>query len=190
VTDCRVRRAPKREASAPILDAPRTRIAHPQIFPSARVSSDNSHQTIWEYWGMSPCRIPRITPVVVDATGIRVVEPSILLETPTSDKTRIQDRILTVHGILTIIRILTRMLVLVRILTGTPIPARTLTRIKLVRTLTRILILVRIQIGIPVLTRIPMGILTPSRIIAGIPILARTLIRILMLDGTWDQKKC
>ena len=182
-TNYLVRRALKREAPAPIPDAPRARIALPRILPSARASSDNSHQTIWKHWGMNPCRIPPITPVGGGATGIRVAKPSIPLETPTSGKTRIQDRILTVHGILTMIRILTRMLVLVRILSGAPIPARTLTRIKLARTLTRILILIRIQIGIPMLTRIPIRILTPSRIIAGIPILVRTLIRILMFDG-------
>ena len=182
-TNYRVGCALKRETPAPIQDAPRTRIAHPQICPSVRVSSDNSHQTIWEHWGMSPCRIWRIIPVGGGVTGFRVAEPSIPFETPTSDKTRIHDRIVTGHRILTMIRILTRMLVLARILTGAPIPARSLTRIKLVRTLTRILILVRNQIGIPMLTRTPTRILTPSRIITGIQILARTLIRILMLDG-------
>jgi len=98
-------------------------------------------------------------------------------------KTRIQDRPLDADRTLTMVRLLARIFVLARILTGTPMPAQTLTRIKLVRTLNGILILARILTGILMLTRIPIGILTPSRIVAGIPTLAQTLIGILMLDG-------
>jgi len=169
----------KREASAPIPDVPRKRIAPSQIHPSGRASSDHSHQTGWKHWGVKFCRILGITPVGVGAAGIAVAELSIPWEILTSDRTRIPDRILTVHGILTMIRILTRILVLARILTGTPIPARTLTRIKLIRILTRIL----------VSTRISTRILTPSRIITGIPILARALIRILVLDGNLEPEE-
>ena len=170
----------KCEASAPIPDVPRKSIAPSQIHPSGRASSDHSHQTGWKHWGVKFCRILGITPVGVGAAGIAVAEISIPWEILTSGRTRIPDRILTVHGILTMIRILTRILVLARILTGTPIRARTLTRIKLIRILTRNLIM---------LTRISTRILTPSRIITGIPILARALIRILVLDGNLEPEE-
>jgi len=173
-TNDRVGRTLKREAPAPIPDAPRKRIAHSQARPAGGASSDHSHQTIREHRE-------------VGAAGFGVPQPSIPWEILTLGNTRIRDRILTAGKILTIIRILIRILVLARILTGTPMPPRILTRITLVRTLMRILILARILTGILtgilMLTRIPIRTLTPSRIITGIPILARTLIRTLMLDG-------
>ena len=188
-TNDRVGRTLKREASAPIPDAPRKRIAHPQIYPAGRTSSDDSHQTIREHPGMMSSGILGKTPVGGGAAGVGVAQPPVQWEILTPGKTRIQDRILTVDRILTIVRILTRVLVLARILTGTPMPPRILTRITLVRTLTRILILTRILTGILMLTRIPIRTLTPSRIITGIPILARTLIKILMLDGNLEPEE-
>jgi len=181
-TNGQVGRTIKREASAPILDAPRKRIAHSQIYPAGRASSDHSHQTIPEHHGVRSCRILGITPMGGGAAGIGVAQLSIPWEILASGKTRIRDRILTLDRILTIVRVFTRILVLAPILVGTPMPARILTRITLIRTLTRILILARILTGILMLTRVPTRILTPSRIITGIPTLARTLIGILMLD--------
>jgi len=177
-----VGRTLKRQAPAPILDAPRKQIAHSQISSAGGSSSDHSQQTIWERWWAKVCRILRITPVGGGPSRIRVAQLSIPWEILSSGKARIRDRILTVDRILTMVRILTRILVLARILTGTPMPVRTLTKISLVRTLTRILILARILTRILMLTRTPTGILTPSRIITGIPILVRTLTRIIMLD--------
>ena len=182
-TNDRVGRTLKREASAPIPDAPRKRIAHPQIYPAGRTSSGDSHQTIREHPGMMSSGILGITPVGGGPVGVGVAQPPVLWEILTPGKPQIQDRILTVDRILTTVRILARVLVLARILTGTPMPPRILTRITLVRTLTRILILSRILTGILMLSRIPTRILTPSRIITGIPILFRTLIGIIMLDG-------
>jgi len=121
--------------------------------------------------------------------GIGVAQLSAACEVLTPGKTRIQDRPLAADRILKMVRILTRILVLARILTGTPMPARTLARIKPAQTLNKILILARILTGILILIRIPIGILTPSRIVVGIPTLARTLIRILMLDGNQGWRK-
>jgi len=182
VTNCRAGHSLKCGAPSPVVDTPKKRTMHSQIYPAGRDSSDQSHQTIWEHWGMRACRILHLTPIGGGASGVGVAQLSLPWEILTPDETRIRDRILTADRILTMIRILIRILVLARILTGTPLPARILSRIPLVRTLTRILILVRILTGILMLTRIPIITLTPCRIITGIPMLARILIRILMLD--------
>jgi len=184
-----VERTLKREAPAPIPDAPRKIVAHSQIYPGGRAVSDDSHQTIREHRGVISSGILGKTPVGGGTAGVGVAQLPIRSEILTPGERRVQDRILTLDRILTIVRILTRVLVLVRILTGTPMPPRILTRITLVRTLTRILILTRILTGILMLTRIPIRTLTPSRIITGIPILARTLIRILMLDGNLEPEE-
>jgi len=173
VTNFRVGHTLKRGAPAPVLDRPRERITHSEIYPAGRASSDHSRQTIWEHWAIRACKILHLTPIGGRAAGVGVRELSIPWEILTPGETRIRD------GILTIIRISIRIIVQARILTGTTMPPRILTRLTLVRTLTRILILARILM----LTRIPTRILAPSRIITVIPILFRTLNRILMLDG-------
>jgi len=149
-TNDRVGRTRKREATAPIPGAPRKRIAHSEIYPARRASSDRSHQAMRRgHRGGEALRNSGQNTRRRDAAETGVAQLSIPWEILTPGKTRIQDRPLAADRILTMVQILTRILVLARILTGTPMPAQTLTRIKLVRTLNRIIILARILTSVP-----------------------------------------
>ncbi|PUU76164.1 hypothetical protein B9Z19DRAFT_1130111 [Tuber borchii] len=62
-TNGRIGHTLKNEASAPILDAPKKRIAHPQVHPAGRAGSNQSPRAVWEDQGIKSCKTLRLMPV-------------------------------------------------------------------------------------------------------------------------------